>query len=439
GRLLAFPGAEGGGRYTTGGRGGKTLLVTKLTDDGSEGTLRWAISQKYPRTVLFAVAGTIELEKPLKIAYGDLTLAGQSAPGEGITLRNHGMEITASNVIVRYLRFRPGNTSGKECDAFGGKGARDVIIDHCSMSWSSDECSSFYAMRNFTMQWCIISESLARSIHAKGAHGYGGIWGGRNASFHHNLVAHHTSRNPRLDHPFVYSAEQMLTHRGTVEVTNNLIYNWGDKACYGGEWGWWNFVGNYYKAGPACDSDEGEFIEASVNKKTGHGTGRYSLTGNILTSSKASTRDNRLGMKNKGDHPAEELYSEHPFAMARGAIAIEKAERAYKRILQEAGASYRRDAIDSRIVEEVTHGTTHGVGSKSGIKGLIDSQEDVGGWLTIAPEKAPLDTDGDGMPDSWEKSHNLNPNDATDGALIAGQSGYTHLEIYLNGLLRQSK
>lgn len=439
GRLLAFPGAEGGGRYTTGGRGGKTLLVTKLTDDGSEGTLRWAISQNYPRTVLFAVAGTIELEKPLKIAYGDLTLAGQSAPGEGITLRNHGVEINASNVIVRYLRFRPGNTSGKECDAFGGKGARDVIIDHCSMSWSSDECSSFYAMRNFTMQWCIISESLARSIHAKGAHGYGGIWGGRNASFHHNLVAHHTSRNPRLDHPFVYSAEQMLTHRGTVEVTNNLIYNWGDKACYGGEWGWWNFVGNYYKAGPACDSDEGEFIEASVNKKTGHGTGRYFLTGNILTASKTSTRDNRLGMKNKGDHPAEELYSEHPFAMARGAIEIEKAERAYKRILQEAGASYRRDAIDSRIVEEVTHGTTHGVGSKSGIKGLIDSQEDVGGWLTIAPEKAPLDTDGDGMPDSWEKSHNLNPNDATDGALIAGQSGYTHLEIYLNGLLRQSK
>ncbi len=434
-RCLAFPTAEGGGRFTSGGRGGKVLTVTSLADDGSEGTLRWALSQRFPRTIVFAVAGYIDLTKPLKISYGNLTIAGQTAPGEGITIRRYGVEINASNVIVRYLRFRPGDVMGKEMDAFGGKGARDVIIDHCSMSWSTDECVSFYAMRNFTMQWCLIAESLASSVHAKGSHGYGGLWGGRNASFHHNLVAHHTSRNPRADHPYVYTPEQLLTHRGTVEITNNLFYNWGYKACYGGEWGWWNFVGNYYKAGPATTCHKNEFIEASVNNNTGHGTGRYFLTGNRLTSSKSSTRDNWLGMRNKGEASLDQLKSETPFPMSRGAITIESAEKAYKRVLRSVGASHLRDRIDSRLVEEVASGTTYGVGSKSGIRGIIDSQEDVGGWHPIASTEAPRDTDGDGMPDAWEQQQHLDPHNAADGATKSLDDWYTNLECYLNSLV----
>lgn len=435
--LLAFPGAEGGGRYTTGGRGGKVLVVTKLTDDGSEGTLRWAVNQKYPRIVVFAVSGTIELQQQLKISSGNLTLAGQSAPAEGITIRNFGVDVNADNVIIRYLRFRMGDAKSAQSDALGGKGYRGIMIDHCSMSWSTDECASFYANRDFTMQWCILSESLTQSVHAKGMHGYGAIWGGRNATFHHNLLAHHSSRNPRLDHPIIYGEDLRLTHRGTVEVVNNVIYNWGFKPCYGGEKGWWNFIGNYYKPGAATTTKAGRFIEVSINEDTGHGIGRYYLRGNRVEGVTEVLTDNWRGAVIKGDFTRADAECCQRFAMSGGDFEVEAADKAFRAVLAEVGASLYRDAIDQRIISEVQRGTTTYIGSRCGAKGLIDTQSDVGGWIEFESKMGPSDSDRDGMPDAWEREHGLNPADGSDAALTTIDGGYTNIEVYLNNLVKK--
>ncbi len=429
----AFPTAEGGGRFTTGGRGGKVLTVTKLTDDGSEGTLRWAVNQRYPRTVVFAVAGIIALEKPLKISYGDLTLAGQSAPEGGVTLCNFGVDLSADNVIIRYLRFRMGDRGRAQSDALSGKGCRRVIIDHCSMSWSTDECASFYANRDFTMQWCIISESLSASLHAKGSHGYGAIWGGRNATYHHNLLAHHTSRNPRLDHPFVYNETLRTNYRGTTEVVNNVIYNWGFKACYGGEEGWWNLVGNYFKAGPGTTKHDG-VVEISINKNTGNTIGSYFLSENHLVGDDRRTADNWLATDIAGGFTRTDADHRVLHDMPGGNYDTQPAAEAYEAVLKRAGVSLWRDAVDLRIVEEVRQGTATYRGSKSGVAGLIDSQEDVGGWPTIAPATAAADSDGDGIPDAWEQQYGLDPHDATDGLQMTLDDRYTNTECYLNSL-----
>lgn len=425
GEAIAFPGAEGFGKETNGGRGGKVYIVTNLNDSGA-GSLREAVDAFGARTIVFAVSGTIELQSPLTVRNNDITIAGQSAPGDGVCIRNYPVTVSADNVIIRYLRFRMGNEHNQEADALGGRKHKDIIIDHCSMSWSVDECASFYTNEDFTMQWCIISESLNSSLHAKGKHGYGGIWGGTRASFHHNLLAHHNSRNPR----FSGSKYETDVPSRQLDFRNNVIYNWGMNSAYGGEEGEHNLVNNYYKPGPATPAAVRNRI---VNPSKPYG--KFYVAGNHIAGDERVSQYNWAGGVQCDDPKA--TRSKNAFNYAP--VTTQTAEAAYKLVLTKAGASLKRDAVDARVVEEVRTGTATFTGSISGRPGIIDSQEDVGGWPELKSAPAPADTDKDGMPDSWETQHNLKPNNASDAVAFTLHRQYTNLEVYLNSLVEPQR
>ncbi|GMW01414.1 MAG: pectate lyase [Candidatus Hydrogenedentota bacterium] len=416
----AFPGAEGFGKYTIGGRGGKVIHVTNLGDRGP-GSLRAAIEAEGPRTVVFDISGTIPLESELEIENPFITIAGQTAPGDGICVKNYQVKIDTDQVIIRYMRFRPGDELKVEQDGLSGEGDQ-IIIDHCSVSWGVDETFSFNKASNFTAQWCMITESLYHSVHKKGNHGYGGLWGGPGGSFHHNILAHHSSRNPRASG----NAES-----GLLDMRNNVIYNWGFNSAYGGELWPRNWINNYYKSGPATGDSVKDriFLQKAAQ-------GKMYCDGNFVFGFPEITANNWAGgidFAPDGEATELTLRVNEPYVVAP--VTTQSAEEAFELILAQAGCSHRRDSVDARIIEEIRNGTAQfGATYGGGKKGIIDSQKDVGGWPGLMSESAPADTDQDGMPDTWETEQNLNPSDPSDGARYDEPSGYTQLERYLSRL-----
>ena len=410
----AFPSAEGFGAYTPGGRGGKIYLVTTLEDYGQgqtpiPGSLRWAVEAQGPRIVIFRVGGNIELKRNLQISNSSLTIAGQTALGDGISLDGFSTMVTgAHDVILRYLRFRPGDTSRNELDGFCVYGGHDVIVDHCTANWSLDELMSTERTKNITVQWCMISLPLDRSFHAKGAHGAGSLINGLGGiSYHHNLYAHCRIRNPRAQ-------DDLL-----LDFRNNVIYNWDERAGYNVlDPVRINYVGNYLKAGPNTRGRNVAFVFGGPMK--------VYVAGNFLEGNPQATSDNWLMMKAAAKLEANNLKEavglDAPLPVPP--MTTTSAEIAYQQVLDNAGASLpKRDKLDAMVVEQV----------KSGGGKFIDSQTDVGGWPVLAGGQAPTDSDSDGMPDDWEKAHNLNPNDASDSSGDADGDGYTNVEEWING------
>lgn len=440
-RVVSFPGAEGFGKYTTGGRGGKVFFVTKTDDDGSEGTLRFALEQKGARYIIFKISGTIYLKSPLRIKEGNVTIAGQTAPGDGVTIGG-GYEtyVAADNVIIRYLRFRMGDMAKQEGDALGARFIKNLIVDHCSMSWSTDETVSIYNNENTTLQWCIIAESLRNSAHHKGAHGYGGIFGGKFASFHHNLIAHHDSRNPR----FGEEANKAFAKTDLTDFRNNVIYNWGNNSAYGGEAMNVNIVNNYYKPGPATKV-RNRIVSIDKNLKPEAEVyniwGKYYVQGNYIEENPEVFSDNwNLGVFNQikssynlteADKKSIKILQPHNI---QNNIKTHSAKDAYKKVLQCAGASLVRDAVDLHVLKDVKNGSFTFNGSKGSTNGIIDSQNDVGGYPELKSGISPLDSDNDGMPDAWEIKYGLNPNLSNANGRELNKN-YDNLEIYLNDIV----
>lgn len=467
--VTAFPGAEGGGMYSKGARGVKNPEVYHVTtlEDGGSGSLRDAVS-KGGRFIVFDVGGNIKLKKKLNIYESNITILGQTAPGGGISIDNECVFIKGSNIILRYIRFRMGSET-KEEDTVTVLDGHDNIIDHCSMSWSVDECLSVYAVKNFTVQWSIISESLNNSIHTKGTHGMGGIWGGINTTAHHNLLATHNNRNPMIGTgATVHSHDNTPDTDGLIDVRNNVVYNWGNSIAYGGQNGVRvNFVGNYYRPGPATKSNKlkalyslhgttGESSSLPQNGgTTGAGKGKigWSTTlfvdKNIIEGADDVNENNWVGVTPNSDvgvwegswikcesmedgiyvdgilKPNDEYIYDYP-------VITQAPEKAYGEIIKYAGASNVRDSVDIRVVNDVINRTAP-TGSKSGL-GLIDSPDDVGGFPVIIGGKNPIDSDYDGIPDYWEDENGYNKFDFTDSVIIE-DDGYTPLEKYCEDII----
>jgi len=411
--LPAFPGAEGFGAQTPGGRGGKVIPVVNLKDSGP-GSLRAACEAEGARIVIFRVAGIIDLKKNIKVTEPFLTLAGQTAPGDGVCLRGCEFEVRTHDVIVRYLRSRPGAGSGKEVDAIGvGSGSYEVILDHCSATWSVDEClSPSGSISNVTVQWCLIAEGLNHSVHHKGAHGYGSLVravGG--LSLHHNLWAHNNARNPRLGENY------HLPPYPTFDVRNNVIYNYGD-ICSGmtGDNLSVNYVANYIRPGPSSNPRHGVIVFTDTSEAN------YFVADNVVEGDAVATKDNGK-LFDRTEFKGKNLVTREAQAFATPEIKTTSATVALEAVLKDVGATRPvRDAVDQQIVSDVRKRT----GS------IIDSPNQVGGWPDYRTAALPVDSDGDGIPDKWEKKYRLDPNDPADANADPDSDGYTNIEEYLN-------
>ncbi|MFT4095459.1 MAG: pectate lyase [Niabella sp.] len=442
---IAFPGAEGFGKYTTGGRGGKVLVVSNLNDDG-EGSLRNAVNAKGPRIIVFSVSGTIHLQSKLNIK-GDVTIAGQTAPGGGICLADHPVSLAGDNIIIRFLRFRMGDryqNKGKidgagADDAFGGSGRKNIIIDHCSMSWSTDEVCSVYKGDSTTLQWNIISEPLNYSYHFEAGdkdfehHGYGGIWGGAHFSAHHNLFAHCASRNPRFNGVRLGETTELADFR------NNVLYNWGHNTVYGGENGHYNIVNNYYKYGPETNqSVRYRIVNPSKGKDKANPYGLFYVKGNYVDGAKDISKNNWPGIQlDKGATEEDKRMAVADKAFAVADIPVKSAVDAYNEVLTSAGAILpERDTLDARVIKDVINRTGRFIDVQGGYLHGSPYEQTVNAWPALEQGSSPADADKDGMPDEWEKEHSLNANDPLDAAAYSLDKKYTNIEVYINSLVK---
>ena len=424
--LLAFPGAEGGGKYTEGARGAENIEVYHVTNlnDSGEGSLRDAVSEE-GRIVVFDVGGVIHLNSQLVLEKDHITILGQTAPGDGITITGNDvlLQDNVSDIIMRYLRIRPSDDSGGEPDGIGGRWINDIILDHCSVSWSVDEALTLYAgsleengrqSENITVQNCIVSESMRMSNHIKGAHGYGGIVGGTNASYINNLFAHHDSRSPRFDR-----------NLKSTDFTNNVIYNWGNtNSLYGAEPYSYNsapeystpeyasnvnLVNNYYKYGPSTRASlRSRIFDVSNNSDTLKSN--FYVSGNYVYGNDAATADNQAYVNNA----SKANFLDTPVDMGEYAVTAVSAEEAYAEVLAEAGAALpKRDSIDARVVADVENGTGR----------IINNDEEIGGLTGIESSEDEFE-----IPEDWKTENGMGTAEETDLA----PSGYTWIEEYVN-------
>ena len=447
--IPAFPGAWGGGIFATGGRGGKVIPVTNLNDSG-EGSLRAAIEAEGPRIVVFRVAGIIELKSDLDINNPDITIAGQSAPGDGICLAYGSVNINTRNVILRHLRVRRGMSEGGQgSDNIGGNPIEQIVVDHCSTSWGMDENLSLYRymrpeadgsatklpVKNLTVQYCITSEALDAKNHA-----FGGTWGGEDSTFHHNLFACNTGRNPSIG------------MSGEFDFRNNVIFNWSHRTMDGGdETSLINVINNYYKPGPATNEEMRSTI-ARIEERDMYSPGRrfepggwypgglkrpgkWYVAGNYFDDSPKVTADNWQGMTSQ-DHGAVSELARVNTPFEGWPVKQDTALDAFESVLARAGATLpKRDPVDVRVTEMVRTGKTL---TKDGV---VNDVEQVGGYpkYAFSPADVPVDSDNDGMSDKWEEANGLDPNSESDGATDSDGDGYTNVEEYLNGTNPQEK
>ncbi len=474
----AFPGAEGHGRYTTGGRAKTVVHVTNLNDSGT-GSFRSAVSSSN-RTIVFDVAGVIALKSDLTIK-DNITILGQTAPSPGITIRYYTVRPGANN-IIRFVRFRRGSEKDTNdgADAMWQRQKNNLMIDHCSFSWSIDEVASFYDNNNFTMQWCTLGESLNNAGHGKGAHGYGGIWGGKLASFHHNMILHVNNRSPRFCGARYdwtgYTANKYYSEykwanavqAENVDLRNCVVYN--ANGCYGGPGGGQiNMVGNYFKSGPAATINRlttvsyGDSGNSADNSKYWGMTSRYYLEGNLIDDKNAGwdkmSYDTSVPAVGGVYYTYDEkhYYGAESYTQVQGkdALPVElsapaptgevtthTAAKAFEKIQSYGGSSLYRDDVDERYMREAKNGTAEYKGSVTGKAGRIDLVSDVNGYteenFPTGSHPTGFDTDQDGIADAWETANGLNPNDASDAMTytLDEKGWYTNLEVYANSLVQ---